>query len=143
MEVALEENLPAARLTPQWSVDKDLNGWEVCLAYHDGFRNDWRVQSYPWAGNSEQVKIAPMRYCGVPGVLVYRPDLSLVALFAIDIRSDYLNPTTWTGKTNFGFENRKQPPQFCLGGGKLTAGVNYRIPLQLLLSDAGEFAAAR
>jgi len=142
VEVALEEKLPVARLTPRWSVDKDLKGWEVCLTYHDGFANDWRVQSYPWAGNSEKVKIAPMRYCGVPGVLVYRPDLSLVVLFAIDSNADYLNPTTWTGKTNFGFENRKQPPQFCIGGGTLTAAVQYRMPLHLLLSDAGAFAPA-
>ncbi len=29
--VALSQ--PAATFTPKWSVDKDLNGWEVCLAY--------------------------------------------------------------------------------------------------------------
>ena len=81
-------------------------------------------------------------YCGVPGVLVYRPDLSLVALFAIDIGFDYLNPTMWTGRTNFDFENHKQPPQYCIGGGKLSAGVKYRMPLQLLLSDGGDSVKA-
>ena len=140
--VALSADMPAARLTAAWSVDKDLNDWEVCLAYHDGFANDWRVQSYPWAGNSEKVSISPMRYCGVPGVLVYRPDQSLVALFAIDSNSDYLNPTTWTGKTDFHFANRSTVPQFRLGGGKLAAGIKYEMPLQLFLSDAGEFAGA-
>jgi len=141
-EIALQEKLPAATWTASWSVDKDLNGWEVCLAYHDGFTNYWRVQSYPWAGNSKSVKISPMRYCGVPGVLVYRPDQSVVALFAIDSHSDYLNPTTWTGKTEFHFANRRIAPQFRVGGGQLTAGTRYEMPLQLIVSDAGEFAGA-
>ena len=140
--VALDETLAVVRWTTSWSVDKDLNDWEVCLAYHDGFANDWRVQSYPWAGNSEKVAISPMRYCGVPGVLVYRPDQSLVVLFAIDSNSDYLNPTTWTGKTDFHFANRSIAPQFRMGGGKLAAGIKYEMPLQLFLSDAGEFAGA-
>lgn len=142
VEAALHDDLPAATFTPKWSVDKDLNGWEVCLATHDGFTNDWRVQSYPWAGNSEQAAITPMRYCGVPGALVYRPDQSLVLLLAIDSRSDYLNPTTWTGKTAFHFANRRTAPQFRAGGGTLAAGTKYEMPLQLFLSDAGEFAGA-
>jgi len=142
VNVVLCEDTPAARWTASWSVDKDLRGWEVCLAYHDRFNNDWRVQSYPWAGNSESVKIAPMRYCGVPGVLVYRPDQSLVVLFAIDSNSDYLNPTTWTGRTEFHFANRRIAPQFRIGVGQLTAGTRYEMPLQLFLSDAGEFAGA-
>ncbi len=142
LEVGLAEKLAALRLTPAWSVDKDLDGWEVCLAYHDGFSGDWRVQSYPWAGNSEEVSIAPMRYCGVPGVLVYRPDLSLVLLFAIDSNIDYLNPTTWTGDVIFTSPIVKLAPQFRVGGGKLAAGTRYEMPLQLYLSDAGEFAGA-
>jgi len=142
VEVVLSDDLPSAAFTPKWAVDKDLNGWEVCLAYHDGFTNDWRVQSYPWAGNSEKASLAPMRYCGVPGALVYRPDQSLVLLFAIDSNSDYLNPTTWSGKTGFHFANRETAPQFRCGGGKLAAGKNYEMPLQLFLSDAGEFAGA-
>jgi len=142
MDVGLHDELPAVSFTPKWSVDKDLTGWEVCVTYHDGFANDWRVQSYPWAGNSEEVAMTPMRYCGVPGVLVYRPDQSLVALFAIDSRSDYLNPTTWTGKTGFHFANRRTSPQFRCGGGSLIAGTKYDMPVQLFLSDAGEFAGA-
>lgn len=142
LDVALRDDLPAASFTPKWSVDKDLNGWEVCLAYHDGFTNDWRVQSYPWAGNSQEASIAPMRYCGVPGVLVYRPDQSVVLLFAIDSNSDYLNPTAWSGKTGFHFANHRTAPQFRVGGGKLTAGTQYEVPLHLFLSDAGEFAGA-
>ncbi|MBE3038578.1 MAG: hypothetical protein IMZ62_07185 [Chloroflexi bacterium] len=142
VDVSLRDDLPAVNFTSKWSVDNDLNGWEVCLAYHDGFTSDWRVQSYPWAGNSEEASIAPLRYCGVPGVLVYRPDLSLVILFAIDSNSDYLNPTTWSSKTGFHFANRRTAPQFRVGGGQLAAGTQYEMPLQLFLSDAGEFAGA-
>jgi hypothetical protein len=142
VDVALCEDLPAARWTVSWSVDKDLQDWEVCLAYHEGFEHDWRVQSYPWAGNSESVQISPMRYCGVPGVLVYRPDQSLVVLFAIDSHADYLNPTTWTGATDFHFTNRQLAPQFRVGGGRLTAGIRYEMPLQLIISDAGGSAGA-
>jgi len=142
VDVALRDDLPAANFTAKWSVDKDLNDWEVCLAYHDGFTNDWRVQSYPWAGNSEEASISPMRYCGVPGALVYRPGQSLVLLFAIAGNSDYLNPTTWSGKTGFHFANRRTAPQFRVGGGQLAAGTRYEMPLQLFLSDAGEFAGA-
>ncbi|MGD0090372.1 MAG: hypothetical protein ABSE73_10680 [Planctomycetota bacterium] len=141
-EIELQEKLPAATWRASWSVNKDLAGWEVCLAYHDGFANAWRVQSYPWAGNSESVKIAPLRYCGVPGVLVYRPDQSVAVLFAIASNSDYLNPTTWTGKTEFHFANRSIAPQFRASGGQLTAGTSYEMPLQLIVSDAGEFAGA-
>ena len=140
VDVALQEDLPAATLAPRWSVDKDLDGFEVCLAYQGVGRNDWRVQSYPFAGNSERAAITPLRYCGVPGALVYRPDLSLVVLFAIDMQFDYLNPTTWTGKTGFHFINRRTAPQFRCCGGKLAAGVRYEHPLQLFFSDTGEFA---
>jgi hypothetical protein len=55
-------------------VDKDLDGWEVCLSYHDGFANDWRVQSYPWAGNSEVALDIEMAISMAPGlskVIVY------------------------------------------------------------------------
>jgi hypothetical protein len=142
VDAALQKDLPAATLTPRWSVDRDLHGYEVCLAYQGVGANDWRVQSYPFAGNSESADIAPMRYCGVPAALVYRRDLSMVALFAIDAHFDYLNPTTWTGKTGFHFVNRQTAPQFRCCGGEMLAGVRYEHPLQLIFSDAGEFAGA-
>ena len=141
-EVALRDDLPAATFRVDWSVDKDLNDWEVCLAYQDGFSKDWRVQSYPWAGNSEEMAVTPLRYSGIPGVLVYRPDLSLVLLYAIDSNSDYLNPTTWTSKTSLYFANRRTAPQFRVGGGHLAAGTKYQMPLQLFLCDAGGFAGS-
>ncbi|MCX6872413.1 MAG: LamG domain-containing protein [Verrucomicrobia bacterium] len=142
VEVSLGEDMPEAALIPRWSVDRDIDGWEVALAYHGVGESDWRCTHYPFAGNSEQVAITPMRYCGIPGVLMFRPDLSMVALLAIDSRSDYLNPTTWTGSTAFHFANRSVSPQFRIGGGKLAAGTKYELPMQLFISDAGESAKA-
>ncbi len=142
VEIALQESLPAATWNVSWSVDKDLKGWEVCLAYHGSGQTDWRCTIYPFAGNDGNVALAPMKYCGIPAVLIYRPDLSMVALFGIDPASDYLNPTSWTGTTGFHFKSGQTPPQFRVGGGKLAAGIQYGMPLQLFLSDAGESAKA-
>ncbi len=142
VEITLDATCAAVLLTPTWSVDRPLHGWAVGLAYHDGFDGDWRVQSYPWAGNSAVAEINPLTYCGVPGALVYRPDLSMVVLFAIDSRADYLNPTTWTGETGFFFENRRTAPQFRFGGTEWSPDTEYEMPVQLFLSDAGEFAGA-
>jgi hypothetical protein len=143
MKVALEKELPVVSLTPSWKVDKDLPDWEVGFTYHGNtFTNDWRVQSYPFAGNSEKVTINPMRYCGIPAALIYKPDLSTIVLFAIDSRSDYLNPTTWTGKTWFSFVNGKGAPTFYAGSGeKLAIGINYELPLQLFLDNSGKFTS--
>jgi hypothetical protein len=139
IELALHESLPAATLHPRWSVDRALGGWEMVMSYHGQAVKSWRVQSYPWAGSSEAVDITPMRYCGVPAALIYRPDLSLVVMFAIDASFDYLNPTTWTGKTSFHFKDGVTPPQFRAGGGMLSPQVEYEHPLQLFFSDAGGF----
>ena len=141
-EIALAAGLPAAKWTTEFSVDKELAGWEVCLAPWERSANDWRCWIYPFAGNSKSVSIAPLRNCGVPATLVYRPDLSMVALFGIEPASDYLNPSTWTGKTGFHFQSGKTPPEFRFGGGRLSPGVRYRVPLQIIVSDAGVFTAA-
>ncbi len=142
MDVSVHGDVPAAGFNTGWSVDKDLEGWEVCLAWHDRFANDWRCQLYPFAGNSEAANVSPMRYCGVPAALMYRPDLSMAVLFGIDASFDYLNPTTWTGKTTFHFKNRIAAPQFRIGGGKLSSKIKYSYPLQLLFSDAGDSVKA-
>lgn len=142
LQITLRDDMPAACLTLDWSLDKSLPGWEIGFACHGTGGFDWRIQSYPWAGNSEEVSIAPMRYCGVPAALVYRPDLSRVVLFAIDSRFDYLNPTTWTGTTGFHFTNRKLAPQFRVGGAGLEAATNRQMHLQLLVSGAGDSTQA-
>ena len=142
LDLALRDDSPAAALTAHWSVDRDLAGFEVCVAYHSVGTQDWRCTVYPFAGNSEAVDLAPLMYVGVPAVLMFRPDLSLVTLLGIDPASDYLNPNTWTGTTGFCFRNRALPPQYRAGGGKLTAGIEYALPLQVFLSDAGTSPAA-
>jgi hypothetical protein len=144
IKVALDKEKPVVYLTPSWKVEKNLPDWEVCFTYHDNkFANDWRIQFYPFAGNSEKAWMRPLRYCGVPGVLAYKTDLSTVVLFAIDSRSDYLNPTTWTGNTWFTFENGVTAPTFCAGsGGKLETGIDYELPLQLILDDSGKFTSS-
>ncbi len=142
MEVSLLDDLPAVRLLPSWSVDKDLSGQEVCLAWHDFGNGGWRCTIYPWAGNATALGRERLSYCGVPSAILFRPDLSLVTLFGIAPDFDYLNPTTWTGDTGFHFKDGVTAPQFRVGCGKLKAGVDYRLPLQLFLSDAGNSADA-
>jgi hypothetical protein len=73
---------------------------------------------------------------------VHRPDLSTVFLFTIDSRSDYLNPTTWTGKTRFFFESGKTAPTFFACGGKIEAGKQYELPLQVFTDTSGKFTTA-
>jgi hypothetical protein len=140
--LTLSDELPAARLNAKWSVGQDLDGYEVCVAYHDLGQEDWRCTLYPFAGNSRLVSRPRLTFCGVPAAMLFRPDLSLVTLFGIDPASDYLNPTTWTGATGFHFEDQETAPQFRVGGGKLQAGVDYCLPLQLFFTDAGNSATA-
>ncbi|GHT44429.1 hypothetical protein FACS189454_01770 [Planctomycetales bacterium] len=139
-KIVLDKKLPVIHLTPSWKVNKDLYGWEIGTHFCNLPANhDWRIQSYPFAGNSERVDINPMRYCGIPGALIYTPNLSTVLFFTIDSRSDYLNPTSWTGDTRFCFDNKNQPPVFFHCGGKISASVDYEMPLQLYLDDTGKF----
>jgi hypothetical protein len=139
IKIALDKNAPIAFFTPSWKVDRDLIGWEVAFAYQKGFTDSYRAQSYPFAGNSDKVNINPMRYCGIPGVLLYKPDLSNVLFYTIDSRSDYLNPTTWTGKTRFAFIDGAANPCFYACGGEIKAGVNYELPLQLFQDTSEKF----
>jgi len=141
-KIAIDKDKPVISLTPSWKVAKDVHGWEIGTHFCNINANeDWRVQIYPFAGNSERLDLNPMRYCGVPGTLLYKTDLSMTVLFAIDSRSDYLNPTSWTGGTRFLFDNKKMPPTFFHCAGKLSACVDYEMPLQLFLDDTGTFTS--
>jgi hypothetical protein len=141
-EITLEPDSAAAHWTTDLTVEQQLAGWEACFAPWAQSTNRWRCWCYPFAGNSKAVSIAPLRYCGVPAVLAYRPDLSMITLFGIDTASDYLNPHTWTGETAFHFQSRRTPPEFRFGGGDLSPAEHYRAELQILVSDAGSFAPA-
>lgn len=142
MDIVLANESPAADVRTRWSVSKDLDGWEVCLAFQNTNSTDWRCTLYPFAGNSTALRRQKLNYVGVPAALLFRRDLSLVALFGISPASDYLNPTTWTRATGFHFRDRAVVPQYRVGGGKLSGGLKYELPLQLVLSGAGESIAA-
>jgi len=142
MDIVLAKELPATEIRTRWSVSKDLDGWEVCLTFQNTDGNEWRCTMYPFAGNSTAVQREKLNYVGVPAALLFRTDFSLVALFGISPASDYLNPTTWTEATGFHFRDRAVVPQYRVGGGKLSGGLKYELPLQLLLSDAGDSITA-
>jgi hypothetical protein len=142
MEIALKDNQPAATMNTSWSVDKDLKGWQVGLTYHDTFAYPWRCQFYPQTGNSSRLAVRPIIFSGVPGPLMYRPDMSMVTLFVTDIAFDYSNPITWTGNTGLYFEDQVTPPQFRVGGGLLSSKIKYSYPLQLIVSDQGQSSKA-
>jgi len=135
---ALHADLPAATLDASWAVDKPLDGWEVCLAWQEGFDHSWFCHLYPFAENAKAVSRQPLAYVGVPAALLCREDISAATIFGIATASDYLNPTTWTGTTGFHFKDKAVPPQFRFGGGKLSPGIQYHVPLQLIVSDAGD-----
>jgi hypothetical protein len=141
LDLKLREDLASAQLTPHWSVEKDLPGLEVCLSAFNTTAAPWRCTLYPFAGNAEAVALPRLVYCGVPAALLFRQDLSTVALFGLDPASDYLNPSTWRGRTGVYFQSGSVAPQFRIGGAKLAKGV-YTVPLQLFLSQAGNSAEA-
>jgi hypothetical protein len=142
MEIVLDKESPAADLRARWSLDKDLDGWEICFTFQSRDSHEWRCTLYPFAGNARAFERQKLDSVGVPAVLLFRRDLSLAALFGVNPASDYLNPTSWTGATGFHFRDGALAPQYRVGGGKLSAGLKYEFPLQLVLSDAGDSAAA-
>lgn len=163
--LSLSEDLPKAELIPRWSVNQTLSGWDISLAYH-GVGNDWRCTLYPVTGNSMTelvgslgemappvtngvVDVQRLKSVGVPSVIVFRPDMSLVTLFGIDPAFDYLNLTNWTANTGFYFNNKVTAPQFrigpsdsTVGTGNFVPGVKYVMPLQILLNDSGNSVQA-
>ena len=136
VNVALAADLPAAAVTLRWSVDRDLTGWELCFAYCDPGRYEWRATLYPFAGDSAEIRRDRLSYVGVPAALMFRDDLSLSLLFGIDPSSDYLNPRSWTGSTGFHFRDLTLAPQFRACSGRMAAGVDYTLPLQLFFSSS-------
>jgi hypothetical protein len=50
---------------------------------------------------------------------------------------DYLNPLTWTGTVGLHFLDGHILPQYRACAGNIQAGIEYHLPLQLFLSDAG------
>jgi len=146
VKIALDPQRPFVALTPSWRVTgADLAGWEFAFAYQRGFdATGWRAQCYPFAGNSAHVDINPLRYCGIPGVLLYTPNLANVIFFALDTRADYLNPTTWTGKTRFAFADGSVNPCYYVGGKEplFKKDFLYELPVQVFFDNSGSFKTA-
>ena len=164
--VSLNEDLPKAELIAHWSVNTNLNGWDVAMAYHGVGTNQLALHDLSvcrqlhdrgarWRRKSN--RLLPMERwilkgwsaIGVPSVILFRPDMSLVALFGIDPAFDYLDFTNWTANTGFYFENQVTPPQFrvgpsanTVGAGNFIAGVKYVMPLQIILNDSGNSVQA-
>jgi len=141
VEVSLEPGMAAASIRATWEVDGVLDGWEVCLPYRDVDGAEWRCTLYPFAADAPEVRVPRLTYVGVPGALIFRPDMSLVALYGIDPASDYLDPTSWTSNTGFHFASEVEAEQFRLGG-PFSPGTTYSLPLQVLISDAGSATGA-
>lgn len=137
LDIELLANLTAARLSFNWSVDRQLKGWEVSLACQGGFTQPWTVHMYPWEEDGKFIQQAPLTYIGVPAVLLYRDDFSIGQLFGIDPASDYLNPLTWTGTIGLHFTDGYILPQFRACAGDIQAGIAYHLPLQLITNDTG------
>lgn len=142
VELALREDMPQAGLDVRWSLDRDLEGYELCAAWQEPSSTEWRCTMYPFAGDSGSVLRRRLSYLGVPAALMFKDDLSLVTLFGIDPSCDYFNPHTWTGSIGFAFEDQEQAPQFRVGPAALRGGQEYRLPLQVFFSVAGESASA-
>lgn len=124
-----------ARSTLKWSVDKRIDGYEIC-ARLPLEPTGWRCTLYPFVGNETDVKISRLMSVGVPAALLFREDLSRVMLFGVDPSFDYMNPTTWTGTMGFRFHEHSAP-HFRICGGIIKPGVSYSLPLQVFTSDAG------
>lgn len=164
--VGLNENLPEAQLIPHWSVNQNLNGWDVALAYHGVGQGNWSCTMYPAVGNlmtepvgneggesqyvtNGTVDIERLASVGVPAMIIFRPDMSLVTLFGIAPAFDYLDYTNWTANTGFYFQNQATPPEFRVGPNASTvgtsnfiAGVKYVMPLQIFLNDSSNSVQA-
>ena len=103
--LSLSSTAPGVSIRVAFSSDVNITGWQLCVKWaHDGpTPSGWRVSGYPLAGNTTSLQPTGLDYMGWPGFFFQRPDASVVAHFALDTTDDYLNPTTWTGKTQFTF----------------------------------------
>ena len=138
LDLGLSTGLPAACLTFNWTVDRRLEGWEVCLACQGGFTRSWTGHVYPWEVDAKFIRQAPLTYTGVPAGLFYCEDFSLGQLLGIDPASDYLNPLTWTGTTGLYFMDGYLPPQYRVCATGIEPLLQYSFPMQLIVSDAGD-----
>jgi hypothetical protein len=139
--ITLNERIPAAALQFSWQVDKELKEWEVCLSYHQSFLHEWFCHLYPFASSNKFLALPRLTYVGIPAALLCREDRSTGILFGMALDFDYLNPGTWTGDTGFYFTDQVVAPQFRFGRDGLLPGVEYKIPLQIIISTHDDHTA--
>ena len=127
--------IQAVRLLYEFSVDKNIRDYDVCLQYHTEYSHQWKAHIYPWVEDSKWVERERLDNIGIPSIFIYREDRSLGILWGIDPNFDYLNPTTWTKDFGLYFIDGIKPAQFRVGAGKLKEGIKYQCPMQIVISD--------
>jgi hypothetical protein len=101
----------------------------------------WRSQMYPWAGNSTEISQFPLEYVGVPAAVLFREDWRLAILHGLDLSSDFLNPTSWTGATGYSLSGSKGPA-WTFGGGNMSTSIAYSVGIQVIFSSRGTMPSA-
>lgn len=133
--ISLADDLPAATITFEWEFDRQVNTWEICLAYHQEFAYDWACHLYPFVADGKYASVSPLTYVGVPAALLHREDGQIAGLYGFPSDFDYLNLTSWTGETGFFFTDRVTPPQFRIGFSGLSPKKQYQLPLQIIMTN--------
>ena len=135
LTLELPDSIQLINMTYDFSVDKDLNNYEVCLLLHSHFKYDWKCHMYPWAADSRYIQRDPLNWIGIPSLLLYKSNMSQGMMWGIDPSFDYLNPTSWTKNIGLYFINGQIPAQFRIGGRSLKKEITYHCPMQLVLTD--------
>lgn len=171
VSLELSTAFPGASIRVSFSSNVSVSGWQLCVKWaHDGpGAAPWRASGYPFAGNTTGLQPTGLDYVGWPGFWLYRPDASVVAHFALDIADDCrwpdgracakcwtcasraccysprpdLNPTSWTGKTQFTFVSSEAnggyeiAPQYFFGGAGLAPAQVYSAGMTLYFAQVG------
>jgi hypothetical protein len=152
VRISLDGSYSAAAIGVAFSSEAGVakGEWQLCIKWaHDGSTADeWRAQGYPITGNSTSIDSRTrLDYAGWPGLLLFRPNASLVAWFGVSALEDFSNPNSWTGATTFGMQSGGGPgnayqiaPQYLLGGAGLAPGQVCELTLRLLVTAAGAAA---
>ncbi len=133
LELAAE--VKALRIVYEFNVDRDLDNWQACLLFHSNFAHNWKCHMYPWAADARYLQRDPLTWIGIPSLFMYRDTRSMGLLWGIDPNFDYLNPTTWTKDFGLYFIDASLPAQYRVGGEGLKSSIEYRCPMQILLTD--------
>jgi len=141
IDVLLRDRHNGMDMNINWEVDRNLENWEVIVAYQQDFYHNWKCHLYPHEEDSSFVQEKPLTYVGIPSALLYRKNFKTAILFGINPDSDYLNPLSWTGSTGFEFVDQLKVPQYIVST-DFKKGIKYTFPIQLIVSDCGTMVEA-